>query len=128
MRQVSRRLLVVLALLPCGQRAFARCTKVEEAHDVMRAAEQAARCNYQTLRGARDECLWREPPACSGSLVEQTMALVYGENNPPQGPVDLTAMSGQLECQRIIGSASARFIGLDLYYLMLGLSAVDADV
>jgi arylsulfatase A-like enzyme len=118
-------LTLALALLPLD--ALAQCTLGSEANAVLAAARKAVRCNHKKLRDTSYTCVLETPPACSGSLVADTVALAYGANNPASTAVDPPAVRPQLACQRRIGIAAARFIGLKLRYLIQGLSAAEAE-
>ena len=118
--------IVALAMLPAH--ALAQCTTGPEANAVLAAARKAVRCNYQKLRDASHACVLDAPPACSAGLVADTVALAYGANNPTATAVEPSEVRPQLACQRRIGIAAARFIGLKLRYLVRGLSPAEAEV
>src|SRR6185503_7193099 len=59
-------------------------------------------------------------PACAGSLVDNAIALAYGGNNPAAARVDRRPLKQQLRCQKRIGRAVSRFVGLKLKHLVDG--------
>jgi len=111
-----------VAALTHAQRAVARCTTGRDARRVSRSANQRARCAIRLLSGRPTRSCAKLPPApsCAGGLVDDAIALAYGPNNPPPSRVDRRALRAQLACQRGIGRAVARFVGLRLQQLMDG--------
>lgn len=119
--------LAVLALLAAPAVAAAQCTTAADANAVLAAARTAARCNHKKLRDPAYACKLATPPACAGGLVADTLALAYGANDPATTAVDPRAVRPQFSCQRRLGLAAARFVGLKLRYLVRGLSSAEAE-
>src|SRR5262249_49943581 len=85
--------------------------------------------NYQRLRRGPDvSCKTLAPPACSGTLVSDSIALAWGLNNPAAAAlVDQHDLHDQLTCQKTISTGVVNFIGKKLQYLIKGLSEADAE-
>ncbi|HEY3188471.1 MAG TPA: sulfatase, partial [Solirubrobacteraceae bacterium] len=107
---------LLLSPLLDAEAVRAQCTRLAEAGAVARSAAKRARCNDSALRvGPTTSCISiPAPPPCAGSLVDEAIALAYGPNNPAASTVDRRALRTQLACQRQIGRAAARFIGVKL--------------
>jgi arylsulfatase A-like enzyme len=118
-------LAIGIAMLP--GHGLAQCTTSAEARAVLVSARQTMRCNYRKLRDPAYACTVSPAPACAQSLVADAVALAYGANDPATTAVDPRAVRAQLACQRRIGLASARFVGLKLRYLVRGLSPAEAE-
>jgi arylsulfatase A-like enzyme len=122
---------LVLGLLAAmaPHQARGACVASTDGRDVTRAARLRAQCNNRILgRGPTATCNPAPPPpACSGTLVDDAIALAYGPNNPPASGVDGQALKDQLGCQKRIGKAVAKFVGTKLRYLIAGRSRVDAE-
>jgi N-acetylglucosamine-6-sulfatase len=120
-------ILVATGLLLIPGRADAGCTTPSDASAVLKSAKKAVSCDYKRLlHGPTQVCHLTTPPACSGTLVGDTVALAYGANNPAAAAVDRAALKAQLVCQKALGSAAATFIGKKLRYLVRGLTPAEA--
>src|SRR4030095_8284026 len=108
MRTVTALLTIILAL-GAATRVQAQCTTREDAHDTRRTTKKPARCNDKILRsGPGGTCIVDPPPACSGSLSTDAIALAYGPNNPPTAAAK--ELSDQRRCQKQIGKGVADFV------------------
>jgi N-acetylglucosamine-6-sulfatase len=118
--------LLLLALAPrAGESA---CATRAEASAVLAAAKKAVKCNYRRLTlGPSASCTLVPAPACAGSLVDDTVAIAYGPNDPPAAAVERAVVRDQLRCQRLIGKAAAVFVGRKLRFLVSGLSPAEAE-
>jgi hypothetical protein len=77
--------------------------------DARRTTKKAARCNDKILRsGPGGTCIVDPPPACSGSLSTDAVALAYGPNNPPTAAAK--ELSDQRRCQKQIGKGVGDFV------------------
>jgi len=109
-------------------RAGAQCTTKQDAAAVLKSAKLAGNCNYKKMRnGPAAICKSSPPPACSGTLVSDSIALAWGLNNPPAAAVDRSGVRSQLTCQKTINTGVVNFIGKKLRYLASGLSEADAE-
>jgi arylsulfatase A-like enzyme len=109
-------------------RAGAQCTTKPDAAAVLKSAKLAANCNYKKMRsGPGAICKSSPPPACSGTLVSDSIALAWGLNNPAAAAVDKSGVRSQLTCQKTISTGVVNFIGKKLRYLIEGLSEADAE-
>jgi arylsulfatase A-like enzyme len=124
-------LLLLVSSLALGPASFAHaaCTSKSEASALTRTARALASCNDRKLRsGPGTVCRPAPPPpACSGTLAGDAIALAYGPNNPPAAEVDRALLGDQLDCQKQIGRAIAKFIGTKLRLLISGNSRVRAE-
>ncbi len=118
---------LLLALASSGD-ALAACTATSDGSALSRTARSLASCNDRKLRsGPTTVCEPAPPPpACSGTLADNAIALAYGPNNPPATAVDRDLLQDQLRCQKQIGKA-AKFIGRKLKHLINGKSRVEAE-
>jgi arylsulfatase A-like enzyme len=124
-----RALALGFTLAMLGSHAYAQCTTVEEARAVLKAARKEMRCRYKRLKsGPSSECNLVAAPACSETLVPDTVTLSYGVQAGTAAAVDVSAVRDQLRCQRFIGVASARFIGVKLRYLTKGFTPAEAEL
>ncbi len=121
-------LLMIAGMALVARDVAAQCTSHSDASLVLKSARQAVACNYKRLRkGPSAACRVTPPPACAGTLVSDAVALAYGANNPPAAAIDTRALRDQLRCQKLIGKATAEFVGKKLRYLTSGLSAAEAE-
>ncbi len=129
-RIATKGLSLTVSLLAVAAVAHAQpCTTVDEARAVLKAAKSEVRCNDRRLASdPAHVCTIEAAPACSAALVDDTVALAYGANNPPLAAVDRSTLRDQLRCQRAIGKGSASFIGLKLKFLVQGSSAAEAEL
>jgi len=127
-----RRLGVVLATLALlASPSFAvPCTTMQEARDLARSLRKRMSCADKAFRSAPSgSCLTPPaPPACAGTIVDDAIALAYGDNDPPASTVDKAALRDQLRCQKQIGKAVSNFAGKKLKYLVRGLARADAEL
>ena len=87
--------------------ASAQCTTADEANTARKSVKKATKCNDKLLRsGPTATCSTLPPPACSGSLTTDAIALAYGPNNPPTGAA--RTLSDQRRCQKQIGKGVGR--------------------
>lgn len=99
-------LLHPLRVHACHQRAEVRSFSRELTH--------AVRCQNRRLRWAAERaCPPPRPPACTGTLVGDTLRLAYGPD-AARLVVSGDRVAPQLTCQRRIGRAVARFVTTDL--------------
>jgi arylsulfatase A-like enzyme len=119
-----RFLLFVPALLLClatAKPAEAQCTQASEASAVRKSVRRATSCNYKKLRSGPDRTCPESPtPTCAGSLIEDAVALAYGENNPPAAGIDWKALRHQRKCQKQIGKAVSSYVSTKLRGLIRG--------
>jgi len=107
-------------------RAAGQCTTADDANTARKTVIKAVKCNDKKLRsGPMTTCNVVAPPACSGSLTTDAVALAYGPNNPP--PAAAKTLSIQRRCQKQIGKGVADFVK-KLYYIIKGLSPADAEL
>jgi N-acetylglucosamine-6-sulfatase len=119
---------VSMAFLLNSGLANAQCTTQTDANGVLKSARRVVMCNNKRLRrGPSATCTLYPAPPCSGTLVNDAMALAYGANNPAAAPIDTSALRQQYRCQKFIGKAVAAFIGKKLRYLIKGLTPADAE-
>jgi N-acetylglucosamine-6-sulfatase len=126
MRTVTLALLaIVLALGSASRVVHCACTR-EDANDARRTTKKAARCNDKILRsGPGGTCIVDPPPACSGSLSTDAIALAYGPNNPPTAAAK--ELSDQRRCQKQIGKGVADFVK-KLGYIVKGNTPEEAEL
>jgi arylsulfatase A-like enzyme len=109
--------------------AGAQCTTKTDAGAVQKSIKLAASCNYKKLlKGPAITCTTSPPPACSGTLVGDAIALAWGANNPAAAAVDRSVLRDQINCQKQISTGVVDFVGKKLHYLVQGLSASDAEL
>jgi arylsulfatase A-like enzyme len=118
-----------LAVLTASQGGAAQCTTSDEARDLGRSLRKRIACGQKAFLGAPSgSCLSSPaPPACAGTLVDDVVALVFGDNNPPASTVDRSSVRDQLRCQKQIGRAVSKFVANKLKYLVKGLSRSEAE-
>jgi len=107
----------------------AECTTATEARRVQASLRKAMRCAYQQRLDPARACRLAPPPPCAGTLVDDGVALVsrfVAGAGAPAG-VDRRAHADRLRCERRIGSASARFVGVMLKRQVRGDDAAAAE-
>src|SRR5262245_21055379 len=106
-------------------RASAQCTTTDDANAARKTLKQSVKCNDKRLRsGPTATCRIDPPPACSGSLTVDGVALAYGPNNPPSA--NAKALSAQRRCQKQIGKSVADF-AKKLVYIVKGQDPAEAE-
>jgi N-acetylglucosamine-6-sulfatase len=121
--------LVLLSLIVVPAIARAQCTTKTDASAVQKSIKLAASCNYKKLlKGPAITCKTSPPPACSGTLVGDAIALAWGANNPAAAAVDRSVLRDQISCQKQISKGVVDFVDKKLRYLIQGLSAADAEL
>ena len=121
--------MVLLGLVVVPALAGAQCTTMSDASAVKKSAKLAVSCNYKKLRnGPAITCKTSAPPACSGTLVEDAIALAWGANNPAAAAVDRSAVGDQIKCQKQISKGVVDFVGKKLRYLVQGLTPAEAEL
>ena len=124
-----RRGVIVLLGVLCPSLAGAQCTTKTDASAVQKSIKLAASCNYKKLlKGPAITCNTSPPPACSGTLVGDAIALAWGANNPAAAAVNGSVLRDQINCQKQISKGVVDFVGKKLKYLVQGLSPADAEL
>lgn len=114
-------LLVAISAAAWAIPAGAQCTDPGDANRLKKSVRKAARCNDKILRaGPLVTCSIAPPPACSGTVAADVIALAYGANNPATAEVDHGALSDQLKCQKQIGRAVSYYVGSKLRAVIKG--------
>lgn len=127
MRLPPAGLAVCFGVVLLSSAAHARCTTADDARQVLAALRRTMECRFrELLSGPGHLCEVEPPPACAGTLVSDVAALAYGPERPAAA-VDRRALRQQLRCQRRIGMASARFVGLTLRYRIRGHARARAE-
>lgn len=124
---------IVIALLAAGiltgatTQASGQCTTNDEVNAARKTLKKATKCNDKRLRsGPTATCSIDPPPACSGNLTSDAVALAYGPNNPPAAAAK--SLSDQRRCQKQVGEGVADFTK-KLAYITKGLPpAADAEL
>ena len=126
---MRRGVIVLLGIVMLPALAGAECTTKTDASAVQKSIKLAASCNYKKLlKGSAITCKTSPPPACSGTLVGDAIALAWGANNPSAAAVDRSVLRAQISCQKQISKGVVDFVGKKLRYLVQGLSASDAEL
>jgi arylsulfatase A-like enzyme len=120
---------VVTLVLGASAALGAQCTTRDEARAVGKSLRKRISCGQKAFRSAPSgSCLTPPaPPACAGTIVDDAVALAFGDNDPPAALVDRTALRDQLRCQKQIGKGVSKFVGDKLKYLVRGLSRSQAE-
>src|SRR5262245_35397533 len=129
MRRLQTALVLGLLAMGTASALGAQCTTKDEARTLGKSLRKRIACNQKAFRAAPSgSCLTPPaPPACAGTIVDDAVALAFGDNDPPASTVDRRALRDQLRCQKQIGKAVAKFVGDKLKYLVRGLSRVEAE-
>jgi N-acetylglucosamine-6-sulfatase len=126
---MHRGVIVLLGIVMLPALAGAQCTTKTDASAVQKSIKLAASCNYKKLlKGPAIACKTSPPPACSGTLVGDAIALAWGGNNPAAAAVNRSVLRDQINCQKQISKGVVDFVGKKLRYLVQGLSASDAEL
>src|SRR5258708_749680 len=123
-------LVPVLFVLAAASSADAvQCTTRDDARNVGKALRRRIACAQPAFRAPLSgSCLTPPPPpACAGTIVDDALALTFGDNLPPPAPVDRHALRDQLRCQKQIGKAVGKFVGDKLKYLVRGVTRAEAE-
>ncbi len=113
-------------ILVTASLAGAQCVTDDDAKDTRNTIKKSARCNDKRLRsGPTATCNVDPPPACSGSLATDAIALAYGPNNPPAAAAK--ELPHQRRCQKQIGKGVADFVK-KLIYITKGLPPAEAEL
>ncbi len=129
---LRRALSLLVAVLLAGPSVArgAQCTTRDDARVLSRSVKKRAACASRAFRSATPSsaCLNPPaPPACAGTIVDDTIALAFGTNNPPAGVIDRTLTRDQYRCQKQIGKASAKFVADEVKYLIRGFTREKAQ-
>jgi len=128
MTALTKAVTIALTALLLAAQAEAQCTNIADARAVLKSARKEMRCRFKRLKGgSAAECTLVPAPACSETLVPDTVALAYGVDTGTTAAVDPSEVRTQLRCQRLIGTASAKFIGVKLRYLIKGFTPAEAE-
>ena len=121
--------LTLVLALSASRDALGACTAQSEGGALSRTARSLASCNNRKLQsGPGVTCRPAPPaPACAGTLAADAIALAYGANDPPPAAADRAVLRDQLRCQRQIGRAVSKFIGVKLKHLIAGRPRPEAE-
>jgi N-acetylglucosamine-6-sulfatase len=122
-------LLVGVLVLGVSTADAAQCTTRDEARTLGKSIRKRIACAQRAFRAAPSgSCLTPPaPPACGAAIVDNVVALAFGDNNPPASTVDRRAMRDQLRCQKQIGKAVGKFVSDKLKHLVRGASRLEAE-
>ena len=101
-------LLTLLAISITGI-VFAQCTTSDDIFAVKKTIRKTNKCNNNIFENAGCKTP-PAPPACSGTLSTDVVALSYGVNNPPASAIDTEALAAQFACQDQITTATFKYI------------------
>src|SRR5262245_14953271 len=107
--------------------AHAGCTLNEDVGAVRRSINSISRCNDRQLRKTGVTCKLHAAPTCSGSLVDDAIALGYGPLNTPSFAVDVSALRDQLTCQKHVGRGISGYVASKLSSLIHGSDPTEAE-
>lgn len=120
---------IVLSSVWLAHPAQAQCTATSDVGILKKSLRQATRCNDKLLlRGPGTPCNQTTPPACAGTVKTDTVALGYGDNNPPAAAVERSVLRDQLNCQKQIGKAVRHYVSTKMRSLITGRPADPAAV
>ncbi len=96
------------------------CTDVATTDTVSAILAARVLCNDEALASGPSTCPVPMTPSCAGSLVDDVLALAYGDNNQAVAAVDPVAMTDQIACQTAIGAAVNGYVSTKLHELEIG--------
>jgi arylsulfatase A-like enzyme len=119
--------LAALGLVAARPRAQEGCVTLPQWEGVHVSLEDGTACNEQALLAGAGDCAASVPPACSQTLVADTLALAWGAERAAPVAFDPGALSAQFACQQAIGRAAADYVSERLRMRIDRISPSTAD-